>query len=190
MNKVPAVLLKPIPQKKNENQSFLGFAEYYRQQIQDSMSIERPLYKLCDKDTVLEITGERVKSFESLRQALTTAPILLMPDLNLPFKIYIDASGDGLGAAPHQAQIINNKPVEGPMCFISRNMLRWQIARKEYRGNMTIVYKDGNIHKNEDGLSRWPSLNNLDSPAYGPEEASPQIPIEGISATDLNITLL
>ncbi|MBW0555766.1 hypothetical protein O181_095481 [Austropuccinia psidii MF-1] len=65
---------------------------------------------------------DRVKAFESLRQALTTAPLLLIPDFKLPFKLYIDASGDGLGAALHQVQIINDKPVEGPICFISRKI--------------------------------------------------------------------
>ncbi|MBW0590601.1 hypothetical protein O181_130316, partial [Austropuccinia psidii MF-1] len=45
---------------------------------------------------------------------------------------------------------------------------------------MTIVHKDGNIHKNADGLSRWPLPNNIDNSAYVPEEASPQIPIVGI----------
>ncbi|MBW0584903.1 hypothetical protein O181_124618 [Austropuccinia psidii MF-1] len=53
---------------------------------------------------------------------------------------------------------------------------------------MTIVHRDGNIHKNADGLSRWPLTNNIDDPAYVPEEASPQIPIEGMSVTDLNTT--
>ncbi|MBW0592910.1 hypothetical protein O181_132625 [Austropuccinia psidii MF-1] len=53
---------------------------------------------------------------------------------------------------------------------------------------MTIVHKDANIHKNVDLLSRWPLPKNIDSPAYVPEEASPQIPIEGISITDLNTT--
>ncbi|MBW0525821.1 hypothetical protein O181_065536 [Austropuccinia psidii MF-1] len=61
-------------------------------------------------------------------------------------------------------------------------MLRWQIAIQEYRGNMTIV------HKNEDGLRRWSLPNNIDNPAYVPEEASLQIPMEGISVTDLNTT--
>ncbi|MBW0580630.1 hypothetical protein O181_120345 [Austropuccinia psidii MF-1] len=70
----------------------------------------------------------------------------------------------------------------------NRHMLRWQIAIQEYRGNMNIVHKDGNIHKNADGLSRWKLPNNLHNPAYVPEEASPQIPIEGISITDLNTT--
>ncbi|MBW0513554.1 hypothetical protein O181_053269 [Austropuccinia psidii MF-1] len=173
------------------------------------------------------MTVDRVKSFESLRQALTTVPLLLMPDFKLPFKLYIDASGYGLGAALHQVQIINDKLVEGPICFISRkikpaeakygasqmeclcflcalkklnyflegclfevitdctafkslsnmktpnrHMLRWQIAIQEYRSNMTIAHKDGNTHKNEDGLSRWPLQNNIDNPAYVPEESS------------------
>ncbi|MBW0548803.1 hypothetical protein O181_088518 [Austropuccinia psidii MF-1] len=189
------------------------------------------------------MTVDRVKAFESLRQALTTSPLLLMPDFKLPFKIYLDASGDGLGAALHQVQIINDKPVEGPICFISmqikptearygasqmeflclvwaleklnyflkgcvfevikdctavksllnmntpnRHILRWKIAIQEYRGIMTIVHKDGNIHKNADGLSRWPLPNNIDDPAYVPEGSSPQIPIDGISVTDLNTT--
>ncbi|MBW0574091.1 hypothetical protein O181_113806 [Austropuccinia psidii MF-1] len=53
---------------------------------------------------------------------------------------------------------------------------------------MTIVHKDGNIHKSADGLSRWQLPNNIDNPAYVPEEASPKIPIEGVSVTDLNTT--
>ncbi|MBW0586955.1 hypothetical protein O181_126670 [Austropuccinia psidii MF-1] len=53
---------------------------------------------------------------------------------------------------------------------------------------MTVVHKDGNIHKNADGLSIFPLPNNIDNPAYVPEKASPQIPMEGISVTDLNTT--
>ncbi|MBW0521802.1 hypothetical protein O181_061517 [Austropuccinia psidii MF-1] len=70
----------------------------------------------------------------------------------------------------------------------SRHMLRWQIAIKEYRSNMNIVHKDGNIHKNSDGLSRWALPNNIDNPAYVPEVPSPHIPIEGIRIADLNTT--
>ncbi|MBW0578057.1 hypothetical protein O181_117772 [Austropuccinia psidii MF-1] len=66
----------------------------------------------------------------------------------------------------------------------NRNILRWQIGIQEYRGNMTI------LHKNEDVLSRGPLPNNINkpSPAYVPEEASPQILIEGMSVRDLNTT--
>ncbi|MBW0567422.1 hypothetical protein O181_107137 [Austropuccinia psidii MF-1] len=64
-------------------------------------------------------------------------------------------------------------------------MLRWQIAIQEYRGNMTIVHKAGNIHKNADGLSRWALPNTPENPSYVPTSAQPQIPIEGINITDV-----
>ncbi|MBW0469615.1 hypothetical protein O181_009330 [Austropuccinia psidii MF-1] len=189
------------------------------------------------------MTVDRVKASELLRQALSSSPLLLIPDFKLTFKLYIDASGDGLGAALHQVQILNDKPVEGPILFISRQIkptearygasqmeclclvwaleklnyllegcvfevvtdcttvksllnmkkpnrhrTRWKIAIQDYRGNMNIVLKDENIDKNSDGLSRWPFTNDIDNPAYVPEEASPQILIEGISVTDLNTT--
>ncbi|MBW0543696.1 hypothetical protein O181_083411 [Austropuccinia psidii MF-1] len=70
----------------------------------------------------------------------------------------------------------------------NRHILRCQIAIQEYRGNMNISHKDGNIHINADGLSRWPLPNNIDNPAYVPEVDLPEIPIEGISVTDLNTT--
>ncbi|MBW0522396.1 hypothetical protein O181_062111 [Austropuccinia psidii MF-1] len=67
----------------------------------------------------------------------------------------------------------------------NRHMTRWQIAVQEYRGNMTMVHKTGNIHKNGDGLSRWVSPNTPDNLAYVPENVEPQITIEGINITDV-----
>ncbi|MBW0504248.1 hypothetical protein O181_043963 [Austropuccinia psidii MF-1] len=64
-------------------------------------------------------------------------------------------------------------------------MLRWQISIQEYRGNMTIVNKAGNIHKNDYGLSRWELPNTPDNPTYFPKSAEPQIPFQGINITDL-----
>ncbi|MBW0557496.1 hypothetical protein O181_097211 [Austropuccinia psidii MF-1] len=68
------------------------------------------------------MTEERVKLYEELKNSLTDAPFLLIPDWELPFKLYIDDCGERLGAALHQTQIINAKPVEGPICFISRQI--------------------------------------------------------------------
>ncbi|MBW0552691.1 hypothetical protein O181_092406 [Austropuccinia psidii MF-1] len=58
----------------------------------------------------------------------------------------------------------------------NRNMLRWQIVIQEYRGNMTIIYKEGNSHTNADGLSRWPLDNVKGNSAYDPEVEA-KIPI-------------
>ncbi|MBW0551761.1 hypothetical protein O181_091476 [Austropuccinia psidii MF-1] len=58
----------------------------------------------------------------------------------------------------------------------NRHMLRWQIAIQEYRGNMTIIYKEGKIQTNADGLRRSPIDNVKRNPAYDPEVAA-RIPI-------------
>ncbi|MBW0502155.1 hypothetical protein O181_041870 [Austropuccinia psidii MF-1] len=56
------------------------------------------------------------------------------------------------------------------------HLLRWQIAIQEYRGNMTIIYKEGESNTNADGLSRWPLDNVKSNPAYDPEVEA-KIPI-------------
>ncbi|MBW0573663.1 hypothetical protein O181_113378 [Austropuccinia psidii MF-1] len=68
------------------------------------------------------MTEERVKEYEELQKALTNSPLLLITDFKLTFKIYIDVCGEGLGAELNQTQIINDKPVEGPICSIQRKI--------------------------------------------------------------------
>ncbi|MBW0534465.1 hypothetical protein O181_074180 [Austropuccinia psidii MF-1] len=121
-NKVAAVLLKPIPQNKKEMMSFLGFPSYYRKHLKGFAILAKSLYRICDQQKVFEMTQERIKAYEKIRKALTEAPLLLIPDWNIPFKLYIDACGDGLGEALHQVQIIDDKPTEGPVCYISRQI--------------------------------------------------------------------
>ncbi|MBW0568707.1 hypothetical protein O181_108422 [Austropuccinia psidii MF-1] len=101
-HKVAEVPLKPIPQTKKEMQSFLEFSGYYRQHIKYFSKIAKSLYKLCDQQKVYEMTEERVKAYEELKNSLINAQFLLMPDWKLPFKLYIVACGEGLGAALHQ----------------------------------------------------------------------------------------
>ncbi|MBW0532104.1 hypothetical protein O181_071819 [Austropuccinia psidii MF-1] len=111
-NKVAAVLFKPILQNKKEIMSSLGFSSYYRQHLKDFAILAKSLYRICDQQAVFEMTQERIKSYGKIRKYLTEAPLLLMPDWNIPFQLYIDACGDGLGEALHKVQIIDDKPTE------------------------------------------------------------------------------
>ncbi|MBW0564746.1 hypothetical protein O181_104461 [Austropuccinia psidii MF-1] len=97
-----------------------GFASYYRQHLKDFAILAKSLYRICDQQTVFEITQERIKAYEKIRQALTEAPLPLIPDWDIPFKLYIVACGDGLGEALYHVQIIDEKPKEGQVCYISR----------------------------------------------------------------------
>ncbi|MBW0529105.1 hypothetical protein O181_068820 [Austropuccinia psidii MF-1] len=64
----------------------------------------------------------------------------------------------------------------------NRHMLRWKIAIQECRVNMTILHKYRNIHKNADGLTRWPLANTPENPKWVPQE---EHHIEGICVTDI-----
>ncbi|MBW0561180.1 hypothetical protein O181_100895 [Austropuccinia psidii MF-1] len=102
--------------------SFLGFASYYRQHLKYFAIQAKSLYRICDQQTVFEMTQERTKAYEKIRKALTEAPLLLMPDWNITFKLYIYACGDGPWAALHKVQIIDEKPTEGPVYYIPRRI--------------------------------------------------------------------
>ncbi|MBW0521832.1 hypothetical protein O181_061547 [Austropuccinia psidii MF-1] len=47
---------------------------------------------------------------------------------------------------------------------------------------MTIAHKSGNIHKNEDDVSKWALANTPENPAWVPQE---EHHIEGICVTDI-----
>ncbi|MBW0486010.1 hypothetical protein O181_025725 [Austropuccinia psidii MF-1] len=100
--------------------SFLGFSRYYRQHLKDFSILAKSLYTICDQQILFEMTQERIKAYEKIGKALTEAHLLIMPDWNISFELYIDACGDGLGASIHKVQIIDEKPTEGPVCYISR----------------------------------------------------------------------
>ncbi|MBW0568274.1 hypothetical protein O181_107989 [Austropuccinia psidii MF-1] len=122
-NKVAAVLKKPVPRNIKEIQYFLGFASYYRNHIKCFSHITSSSYKLCSKDVVFEITKERRDEYESIKYELTNAPVVIFPDFELPFKLYIDAAcSQGLGSALHQRQTVDDEPREGVICYISRKL--------------------------------------------------------------------
>ncbi|MBW0533851.1 hypothetical protein O181_073566 [Austropuccinia psidii MF-1] len=68
------------------------------------------------------MTEERGKEYEELKNALTNATFLPIPYWKLPFNLYIDACGEGLGDALQKMKIIKDKPVDGTICFISRQI--------------------------------------------------------------------
>ena len=84
--------------------------------------LTKSLYKICNNNTLFEMTHERLKNYEELKIAMTSTPLLIQPDYSKPFKLYIDACMEGLGAALHQERIEEDRPVEKPVLFISRQI--------------------------------------------------------------------
>ncbi|MBW0482425.1 hypothetical protein O181_022140 [Austropuccinia psidii MF-1] len=101
----------------------ISLKNYYRNHIRNFAHITSSLSKLCSKDVVFEITKERRDSYERIKHELSNAPVLIFPDFEISFKLYIDAAcSQGLGAALHERQIVDGEPREGVICYISRKL--------------------------------------------------------------------
>jgi hypothetical protein len=72
-------------------------AGYYRRFIEGFSKIARPMTVLLAKKVEFKWTPACQKSFETLKEKLTTAPILILPDVHQPFSVYCDVSYTGLG---------------------------------------------------------------------------------------------
>ncbi|MBW0493895.1 hypothetical protein O181_033610 [Austropuccinia psidii MF-1] len=179
-NKVAAVLQKPVPRNIKEMQSFLGFASYYRNQIKSfahktsnaacSQGLGSALHqrKIVDgepREGVICYISRQPKDSGARYVATQTGCLCLVWALEklhyylegAVFEIYTDYTA--------LKSLLNMKTT-------NRHMLRWQIAIQEYRGNMTIIYKQGKSHTNADGLSRWPLDTVKSNRAYDPEVAA------------------
>jgi hypothetical protein len=95
--KVQDVLSWNAPKSVSDIQSFLGLAGYYRRFIEGFLKVSKPMTELLEKNKKFEWTSACEASFQELKKRLTTAPILVMFDMQKSFSIYCDASGQGLG---------------------------------------------------------------------------------------------
>ncbi|XP_016165014.1 uncharacterized protein LOC107607597 [Arachis ipaensis] len=80
-----------------EVRSFLGLAGYYRRFIEGFFRIALPMTKLTRKKVPFVWMSECEESFQTLKQKLTSAPVLILPEPHEQFEVYCDASLKGLG---------------------------------------------------------------------------------------------
>ena len=106
LSKIIAVLEWPTPTTVKGVRGFLGLAGYYRKFIRNFGTIAAPLNQLLSKDG-FKWNDMAEKAFNDLKQALTSPPVLALPDFTQPFVIECDACGVGLGAVLSQ----NNCPI-------------------------------------------------------------------------------
>ena len=95
---VPIVKDWPVPKSKHDMQKFLGLANYYCKFIMGYAQLVAPMQQLTKKDKDYAWTEECNAAFTGVKNALCTAPVLSLPNLQRPFGVVCDASGVGLGA--------------------------------------------------------------------------------------------
>ncbi len=102
-SKINAVKHFPTLTTVENVRSFLGLAGYYRALVKGFAAIASPLTRLLKKDVPFTWNDAQQHSFNTLKHALTNAPILSFPDYTLPFTLCTDASSLGIDAVLMQS---------------------------------------------------------------------------------------
>ena len=103
----------PVPTSTKEVQKFLGLANYYRRFVPNFATKAKPLHRLTKKTAKFKWSVQCQEAFIGLKQCLTTAPVLSLPDFTKQFILNTDASDSGIGA------VLSQKQHDGSECVIA-----------------------------------------------------------------------
>jgi hypothetical protein len=170
-DKVKAIREWPVPKNAHEIRSFLGLAGWYQEFVKHFSAIVAPISELTHKDKAFEWTNVQQEAFEQLKEAVSSAPVLVLPNKHLPFVLQTDASGVAVGASLNQDQgkglqpvaFLSQKlqPAETRYPVHEQELLAVIVALKKWRhylhGTKVLVQTD---HKSLTYLHSQPHLSN------------------------------
>ncbi|KAK1696405.1 hypothetical protein QYE76_013102 [Lolium multiflorum] len=186
--KVEAIEKMPYPRDVKGIRSVLGHAGFYRRFIKDFSKISKPLTNLLQKDVPFVFDDDCKEAFETLKKALTTAPVVEPPDWNFPFEIMCDASDFAVGAVLgqrvdkklnviHYAITIHTDHAAIRYLMTKKDakprLIRWVLLLQEF--DLHIIDRKGADNPVADNLSR---LENI---AYDPVPVNDSFPNEQLA---------
>ncbi|XP_043191626.1 uncharacterized protein K02A2.6-like [Amphibalanus amphitrite] len=116
---VAAVLQAPEPTDVSQLRSLLGSITYFGRLLPDLSTVLAPLYQLTKKGVPWAWTEQCAKAVEKVKRMLTSPPVLMRYDPDLPLRLVTDASSVGVGAA-----LVHVTPdgAERPVMYASRTL--------------------------------------------------------------------
>ena len=123
-DKVKAVSEMEFPKTPKGMIRFLGAVNFYRDFIKNFSHISSVLYKMSQSNQKFRAkrnSHEAIESFNKLKSALLSDPVLSYPDFSLPFIIQCDASSIAIGAVLGQMKPENQNKFL-PIMYISRHL--------------------------------------------------------------------
>ena len=141
LSKVRAILDWPTPENVTDVRSFLGLCSFYRRFIRWFSELAAPMTDLTKKDRAFVWDDGAEKSFNQLKTAMVTAPVLQLPDFEREFVVTTDASEVSVGGILQQDFGNGLQPV----CYESRKLnpaeTRYSAYEREFLGITWAVGK-------------------------------------------------
>ena len=122
--KVNDIVKFPSPTNRKELLRFLGMSGYYRRFCKNFSVVALPLTRLLSKKVKFNWNCHCEEAFKKIKEMLINIPILRIPDYDKPFKLYVDASHDGIGGVLMQ----EHEGIDHPLCYYSRKLLCYQVG--------------------------------------------------------------
>lgn len=135
--KIEAIKTWQIPTTLTECRAFLGFIGFYRKFVKNHSTVVAPITDLTKTKTGLKFkwTDAATKAFNEIKQLLTTAPLLVIPDPTKPYVLQTDCSGFAMGAVLQQDQ---GKGLQ-PISYFSRKLDEHQINYPTHQKEMLAI---------------------------------------------------
>uniref|UniRef100_A0A8C6L5C7 Gypsy retrotransposon integrase-like protein 1 n=1 Tax=Nothobranchius furzeri TaxID=105023 RepID=A0A8C6L5C7_NOTFU len=122
----------PVPTASSQVRAFLGLCSYYRRFVHSYAFIAHPLHRLTQKDVAFEWTDECSAAFQTLKDALTSAPIMAFPNFYQPFILSTDASNYAVGSVLSQVQNGEERVIAYASHVLTRAERKWSTYDKEF----------------------------------------------------------
>lgn len=136
-SKIEAVEKFPTPTKTETVRSFLGLTGYYRKYIKGYADIAHPLSSLLKKDVKFSWGESQQKAFDTLKDMLTHAPLLIYPDYTKEFTLCTDASDIGIGGVLMQHRDGGLKPIAYTSRLCSSAERNYSVTERE---TLAVIY--------------------------------------------------
>jgi hypothetical protein len=131
--KISIIVDLPPPTSVKQLHTALGHTGYYKKLIKGYAHITTPMENILNKYCQFSWIEERQQSFDTLKNKMVTAPILVFPDWSKEFHVHADASSIALGVVLAQP---GEGDIEHLFSFASRKLSTTEV-------NYTTTEREG-----------------------------------------------